>query len=117
MSGESVTITATDWPGIAAVMTAGSAILFGIGKGIAWIMKHSRSRVTGLEARIDDLEEKYQKLWLAFGFVASGLHARDPFDRNLRQAATILGDAFPLDFNTPADMTATLRDIDRKDGQ
>jgi hypothetical protein len=100
-----------DWPGIAAAMTAGSAILFGIGKGIAWVMKHSRSRVTSLEARIDDLEAKYQKLWLAFGFVATGLHARDPLDRNLRQAATILGDAFPLDMYTPKDMEEVLSKI------
>lgn len=101
----------TDWPGIAAVMTAGSAILFGIGKGIAWMMKHSRSRVALLEQRFDDLEAKYNKLWLAFGFVATGLHARDPLDRNLRQAATILGEAFPLDMYTPADMEAKLKDI------
>lgn len=90
----------TDWPGIAAALTVGSTILFGIGKGIAWIMKHSRSRVTGLEARIDELEEKYRKLWLAFGFVATGLHAKDPLDHNLRQAAIILGDEFPLERNT-----------------
>lgn len=107
MSGQSV----TDWPGVAAALTAGSAILFGIGRGVSWIMKHSRSRVTGLESRLDDLEEKYQKLWLAFGFVATGLHAIDPNNRNLRQAATILGDAFPLDMYTPADMEATLGKI------
>jgi hypothetical protein len=100
-----------DWPGIAAALTAGSAILFGIGKGIAWLMKHTRSRVTSLEARIDDLEEKYQKLWLAFGFVATGLHARDPNDRSLRQAATILGDAFPLDMATSGDVEAILKKI------
>lgn len=91
--------TVADWPGIAAVLTAGSAILFGIGKGIAWIMKHSRSRVTGLEKRLDELEENYRKLWLAFGFVATGLHSKDPLDHNLRQAAIILGDAFPLDMD------------------
>lgn len=111
--------TVADWPGIAAAMTAGSAILFGIGKGIAWIMKHTRSRVTGLEHRLDELEAKYGRLLLAFSFVASGLHARDPHDPNLRQAARILGDVFPIDLSeaypvrrdTPSDMTETLNKL------
>lgn len=96
-------------------MTAGTAVLYGIGRAVAWVMQHSRARVRGLEKRLDELEGNYRKLWLAFGFVATGLHAKDPHNPNLKQAARILGDAFPLDMDTPADMEATLREIDRKD--
>jgi len=67
--------------------------------------------VAKLEKRVEALEEDNRKIWLALSYVVPALHAYDPKSPALRQAAKILGDSFPIDLNTPKDMTDTLSKI------
>jgi len=76
--------------------------------GVKWLFGRAERRerrleakeaeiVSKLEQRVAALEEDYRKLLLAFSFVATGLHALDPANPSLGQAARILGDDFPID--------------------
>lgn len=67
--------------------------------------------VAKLEARVAALEEDNRKIWVALGYVVPALHAIDPHNPALTAVAKILGSAFPIDLNTPPDMTDTLSKI------
>jgi hypothetical protein len=113
---------AADGLSIAGVIGGAATVLGLLGSGI-WrlitradrkeerLQEKEEAKVAKLESRVAALEEEYRKLWIAFGFVATGLHALDPFNHNLGQAARILGAKFPIDLNTPKDMTEPLSKI------
>jgi hypothetical protein len=108
--------------GLAAIIGGIPVIGGGIWGAIKWIIGRNDRRqaaldikedalVAKLELRVAALEADNRKIWLAFSFVVPALQAHDPQSPALRQAAKILGDAFPIDLDTPADMTATLGKI------
>lgn len=101
-------------------------LLGAIGKGIHWLASRADRRaakieereeayVKKIEDRLDTLEKTARDLWTCFGLVATALHDKDPQHPALERAAKILGDAFPIDLQTPAEMTALIREIDKKD--
>lgn len=90
-----------------------------IGGGIRFLFTRHDSRsaaldrkeaelVAKLEKRVDALEQETRNLWTVVSYVIPALHAHDPASPALRMAAKILGDRFPIDFATPADMTDLL---------
>lgn len=91
----------------------------GLWGGIKWLFGRAERRekaldakeadlVKRLEARVDALEAENRKIWLVIGYVVPALHAHDPKSPALKAAAQILGDAYPIDLNTPDDMSAQL---------
>ncbi len=62
--------------------------------------------------RIEALETDNRKIWMALSYVVPALHAHDPKSPALTRAAQILGNAIPIDLDTPPDMMATLDRID-----
>ena len=120
---------AADGLSIAGVL-GGSVTLLGLfGGGIKWLFGRAERREQALDAkeaeyvselkkaikeqgeRIEALELDCRKLWMVIGYVVPALHSHDPKSPALTQAAKILGDAFPIDLNTPKDMTETLNKI------
>lgn len=104
--------------------TVGGAItiLGSIGAGIRWLFKRHDSReaaldrkeaalIAKLEKRVDALELETRNLWAVVSYVIPALHAHEPHSPALRMAAKILGDKFPIDFSTPADMTDLVNKI------
>lgn len=104
---------------IAGIVGGAVTFLASVGGGIKWLFGRAERRekaldakeaelVAKLESRVAALEEDNRKIWLALSYVVPALHAHDPKSPALAQAAKILGDAFPIDLNTPKDMTDTL---------
>ncbi|KEZ00609.1 hypothetical protein AI27_17825 [Sphingomonas sp. BHC-A] len=124
-------------------MIAGSvAILYAIGKGMAWLLNwrdaRALSRAAKLqawhdelkarEAKQDERDLKYQQhietqlrrqaveirvLRRAFELVAEPLRRLEPDNPNLSHAQAMLDRAFPLDPGIPEDLASLMAMIDR----
>jgi hypothetical protein len=106
-----------------AATIGGIVTIFGsVGAGIRWLFTRHDSReaaldrkeaelVAKLEKRVDALEQETRNLWTVVSYVIPALHAHDPFSPALRMAAKILGNKFPIDFETPEEMAELLKNI------
>jgi len=114
--------TGPDGFDIAGIIGGVVTFLASIGGGIKWLFGRAERRekaldakeaelVAKLEQRVAALEEDNRKIWMALSYVVPALHAHDPKSPALKAAAQILGNAFPVDLNTPKDMTDTLSKI------
>lgn len=119
MSEPGGTTTTLDW---AAVISGATGALVVLGAGIKWLFGRADRRearqqkreddyVKKIEARLTVLEETTGNLWTCLNLVAHALHEKDPMNPALRRAANILGDAFPINLDTPPDMQAILDKI------
>lgn len=128
---------------VAGILAGVAAILFGIGRGIQWLMSwgeqraesraaklevwHNelKSREAAFDKRLDeelgDLRKRddtraneNMALRMAFELVASALRAVDPHNTALSRAEQILQIAFPLAPVVPPDMTTHLQMIETR---
>ncbi len=112
--------TTLDWAGI---IGASVLVLGAIGSAFKWLFgradrreerqqKREDAYVEKIEERLAALEKRIGELWTCFNLVTHALHSQNPIDPALQRAADILGDAFPINLNTPADMQDALRRMD-----
>jgi len=107
---------------IAGIVGGILSLLTALGGAVRWLFTRQDRReaalerkeaalVAKLERRVAALESETRDLWLVLGYVLPALHRHDPLDPALRMAAKILGDKFPIDPATPADMRETISKI------
>lgn len=120
--------------GVFAGLVAALAVL---GKGLAWLLNWNETRAQGREARLKAWEESLaerekkhheevehrlattdQRLQLVTAVLfemVGEMQLLDPGSAVVAKARVILQQAYPLDFETPADLQTLVRRIDNKE--
>lgn len=132
---------AGDWGGIAVVVgaitatiTAMAGLLFGVGRGVQWLVGTAdkrkrwideavRAHLSGIEARLaaaearaDRLEREKSQIYAAFQMLANELQRLDPTSTILLRATALLTAAFPVPQNPPDAIRDLLSELHRKTG-